>query len=262
MNVEIATLDLSFRRKSTIGYTIGMALYVLVIVVLYPSFKDATNLDQLGQNSPGVAALFGISGSLTSPTGWLSANIYANFFPLMILLITIGYGAWCIAGQEADGRLELVMSLPFARRKVVLQKLGVLAFLAVVFSVVVFLCVLVGERFELTFDVGSVAGATLGVALLGIDFGVLALAVGSATGSRGTAIAVAGAIAGASYLISSMAPVIDALAPLRYASPFYWAVGNGQLEEGLSWASFGILLGVAIVLSAIALAAFERHDIS
>ena len=185
VNVEIATLDLSFRRKSTIGYTIGMALYVLVIVVLYPSFKDATNLDQLGQNSPGVAALFGISGSLTSPTGWLSANIYANFFPLMILLITIGYGAWCIAGQEADGRLELVMSLPFARRKVVLQKSGCWRSWRVVFSVVVFLCVLVGERFELTFDVASVAGATLGVALLEIDFGVLALAVGSATGSRG-----------------------------------------------------------------------------
>lgn len=262
MNVEVATLDLSFRRKSTIGYSIGMALYVLVIVALYPSFKDATNLDQLTQNSPGVAALFGISGSLTSPNGWLSANIYANFFPLLILLITIGYGAWCIAGQEADGRLELVMSLPFARRSVALQKLGVLTFLAVVFSVIVFLCVLAGIRFDLTFDVANVAGATLGVALLGIDFGVLALAVGSATGSRGRAIAVAGAVAGASYLISSMAPVIDALAPLRYASLFYWAVGNAQLEVGLSWASFGILLVVAIFLSAIAVATFQRHDVS
>ena len=262
MNVEIATLDLSFRRRSTIGYSIGMALYVLVVVALYPSFKDATNLDQLTQNSPGVAALFGISGSLTSPAGWLSANIYANFFPLLILLVTIGYGAWCLAGQEADGRLELVMSLPFARSRIVLQKLGVLTFLAVVFSTVVFVAVLLGLRFELTFSVANVAGATLGVALLGIDFGVLALAIGAATGGRGTAIAVAAAVASASYLISSMAPLVDWLEPFRYASLFYWAIGNGQLEHGLSWASLGVLLGVAVVLSAAAEATFRRHDVS
>ncbi len=42
----------------------------------------------------------------------MSANIYANFLPLIILLLTIGYGAWCLAGQEHDGRLELVLSLP------------------------------------------------------------------------------------------------------------------------------------------------------
>jgi ABC-2 type transport system permease protein len=262
VNVEVATLDLSLRRRSTIGYCVGMALYVLVIVVLYPSFKDATNLDQLTRDSPGVAALFGISGSLTSPTGWLSANIYANFFPLLILLITIGYGAWCLAGQEADGRLELVLSLPFARRRLVLQKVLVLTILAALFSVVVFLFVLIGRRFDLTFSVANVAGATLGVALLGIDFGVLALAVGAATGSRGTAIAIAAAVASASYLISSMAPLVDWLEPFRYVSLFYWAVGNGQLDQGLSWASFGVLTGVAIVTSLLALTAFERHDLS
>jgi len=239
-----------------------MALYVLVVVVLYPSFKDATNLDQLTESSPGVAALFGISGSLTSPTGWLSANIYENLFPLLILLITIGYGAWCLAGQEAEGRLELVMSLPFARRRIVAQKLGALSILAIVFSVVVYLCVLVGLRFDLTFDAANVATTTLGVALLGIDLGILAVALGAATGSRGAAIGVAAAVAAASYLISSMAPLVDWLEPLRYASLFYWAVGDGQLDHGLSWASFAVLLGVGIALALVAVAAFERHDVS
>lgn len=262
MNVEITTLDLSFRRRSIIGYSIGMALYVLVVVALYPSFKDATNLDQLTKDSPGVAALFGISGSLTSPTGWLSANIYANFFPVLILLITVGYGAWCLAGQEVDGRLELVMSLPFARRQIVVQKLGVLTVLSLTFSIAVFLCVLVGVWFELTFDLANLAGATLGVALLGIDLGILALAIGALTGSRGTAIAIAATVAAASYLISSMAPLVGWLEPFRYASLFYWAVGDGQLEDGLSWASLAALVGTGVVLAVVATAAFERHDVS
>jgi hypothetical protein len=50
--------------------------------------------------------------------------------------------------------------------------------------------------------------------------------------------------------------------PFRYVSLFYWAVGNGQLDQGSSWASFGVLAGVAIVCSLLAVAAFERHDLS
>ena len=59
-----------------------MAAYVLMVVALYPAFQDSPELDSFAESSPGAAALFGISGSLTTPVGWLSANIYANFFPL------------------------------------------------------------------------------------------------------------------------------------------------------------------------------------
>ncbi|MEP7048208.1 MAG: ABC transporter permease subunit [Ilumatobacteraceae bacterium] len=262
MNTEIVTLDLSTRRKSIIGYSLGMAGYVVVVVALYPSFKDATNLDQLSKDSPGVAALFGISGSLTSPTGWLSANIYANFFPLLMLLITIGYGATSLAGQEADGHLELVLSLPFLRSSVVAQKVAALALQAAAFSAIVFGSAIVGRAFELTVDFGNLTTATLAVGMLGVDFGLLALAIGAATGARGTAIAISSAAAAASYLISSMTPLVSWLGSAKYASLFYWSVGDRQLEQGLTVGAFAVLLGVAIILIVVALEAFRRHDLS
>lgn len=262
MNVEIATLDLSMRRKSLIGYSVGMALYVLIVVALYPSFKDSPSLDQFTQDSSGVAALFGITGSLTSPTGWLNANIYANFFPLLVLLLTIGYGAACLAGQEADGELELVLSLPFARKAVVGQKVVTLSVLASVFSLVVLVSCLFGPLFELSIDRTNLAGATIGVLLLGIDFGLLAMLVGALTGARGTAIAIAASVAAASYLVSSMAPLVSWLEPARYASLFYWAVGDDQLDQGLSLAALAVLVGVGAVLSVGALLAFDRHDLA
>jgi ABC-2 type transport system permease protein len=258
VNLEIVTLDLSFRRKSIIGYSLGMAFYVLVVVALYPSFKDATNLDDLMSKATGLAALFGITGSLTSPIGWLNANIYANFFPLLILLLTIGYGSSCLA----DGTLELVMSLPFSRRQVVGQKVAVLVAEALGFSVVVFVFVMVGKGFDLTFDVGHVATATLAVTLLGVDFGLLALAIGGATGKRGTALATTAAVASASYLLSSMAPLVSWLKPARYLSLFYWSVGNGQLGKGLSIGGAAVLVGVAIVLAVLSIVAFDRHDLA
>jgi ABC-2 type transport system permease protein len=262
MNLEITTLDLSFRRKSIIGYTLGMAVYVLIVVALYPAFKDSTDLDSLTSSSPGVAALFGISGSLTSSTGWLSANVYANFFPLIVLLLTIGYGAACLAGQEKDGHLELVLSLPFSRRRVVVQKVSALLVQASVLCLVTFLAVLAGDWFELTFSATRVATATLGVLLLGLDFGLLTLAIGAATGNRPLAIGVASAVAATSYLVSSMAPVVSWLDPVKYVSLFYWAVGDNQLEDGLSLGAFAVLLGVGSVLAVVATRLFEAHDLA
>ena len=262
MNAEILTLDLAARRRSLIGYSVGMALYVLVVVALYPSFKDSNELDQFTEQSEGLAALFGISGSLTTPEGWLNANIYGNFLPLLVLLLTIGYGAHALAGQERDGHLELVLSLPFSRTRVVEEKVGAMAAQAVVFGAVTLLSCLVGHWFELTVATWPLIATTLAAVLLGIDFGLLALGVGARTGARGTAIGIAATVAAASYLISAMAPLVDWLEPLRYASLFYWSVGNNQLEDGVGLGSFALLLGVALVLTWWSVHEFRRHDLS
>lgn len=262
MRAEILTLDLASRRKSLIGYSVGMALYVLVVVALYPAFKDSNELDDFTQQSEGLAALFGISGSLTSPDGWLNANIYGNFLPLLVLLLTIGYGAHALAGQEADGHLELVLSLPFSRARVVGEKIGALVLQALVFGTVTLLSVLVGHWFELTVGVWPLVSTTLAAVLLGVAFGLLALAVGGHTGARGTAIGIAAAVAATSYLISAMAPLVDWLKPLRYLSLFYWSVSNGQLTDGVSAGSFAILLGASALFGAAAVVAFQRHDLN
>jgi ABC-2 type transport system permease protein len=262
VSAEILTLDLSSRRKSLIGYSVGMAIYVLVIVTLYPSFKDSTELDQFTEQSEGLAALFGISGSLTTPDGWLNANIYANFLPLLILLLTIGYGAHALAGQEADGHLELVLSLPFSRTRVVVEKIGAMVVQALVFGVVTLLSVLVGHWFELTVGNWPLISTTLAAVLLGLAFGLLALGVGARTGARGTAIGVAAAVAAASYLISAMAPLVDWLKPLRYTSLFYWSVSNGQLVDGVGAGSFAILLGTCLLVAWWSIVEFRHHDLS
>jgi ABC-2 type transport system permease protein len=262
VNADILTLDLSSRRRSLIGYSVGMAAYALMIVALYPAFKDSTELDEFTESSEGLAALFGISGSLTSPDGWLNANLYANFLPLLILLLTIGYGAHALAGQEADGHLELVLSLPFTRARVVIEKIGVLVVQALVFGAVTLLSVLMGHWFDLTVGNWPLVTTTFGAVLLGIAFGLLALGIGARTGARGTAIGIAAAVASASYLISAMAPLIDWLEPLRYLSLFYWSVSNNQLVDGLSLPSLAVLLAICAVLGWWSVYEFRRHDLS
>jgi len=261
MLADISLLDLRLRRRLLIGYTLGFALYALVIVALYPEFKNTTSLNNLTKHGSTAAALFGVTGSLTSPSGWLNANLYQNFLPLIMLLITIGYGASCLAGQDEDWTLSLVTTLPIARRRIVVQKAATLAIQAVVLAFVTMLCMVVGRGFDLTFPVANLAGVSVGVALLGVDFGLLAIAVGSWTGSRGMALGITASIAAASFLLSSLAPVVAWIRPAKYASLFYWSIGNGQLAGGLSLASAAVLVAVGAPLLAASIWAFRRLDL-
>jgi ABC-2 type transport system permease protein len=261
MTAEIARYDLYNRRRSTLWYAVGMALYMLAVVALYPSFKHSTELNKLTQGNSPLAALFGATGSLTSPAGWMNVNAYANFLPLIMLLLTIGYGAGAIAGQNEDGTLGLLGVLPLSRPRILAGKTATMITQALILDLTVAACVYVGRAFQVTLDPWHVATATLAVLLLAIDLGLIALALGAATGSRGTAIGISSALAALCYLISSLAPVVHWIHPLRYASLFYWAVANQQLTNGAGPGSFAVLLAVAIAAAIAANTAFRRLDI-
>jgi len=259
MRTDVARLDLHNRLRLTLAYGLGMALYMLVVLVLYPSFRHSSELNKLASGK--LAALFGVSGPITSPAGWVNANAYTNFLPLIMLMLTIGYGAAAIAGQDDESTLGLLVVLPLARRRILAQKIAAMVAQALALAVAVAACVYVGRGFEVVLDPWNVATASLAVLALGIDLGLVALAVGAATGNRGTAIGVATALAAVSYLVSSLAPVVHWVRPLRFASLFYWSVGDNQLARGAGLASLAVLIGVAIVAALAANVAFSRLDV-
>lgn len=261
MHADIARLDVSNRRRSLIGYCLGMAVYALVVVAMYPAFKTSSSLDKLIASDSAAAALFGISGPISTSGGWLNGNIYANFFPLIMLLLTIGYGASCLAGQDEDGTLGLLAVLPVRRAVIVANKATAMAAQAAALAVTVAVLVIIGRSFQLDVTVTSVVSVSAAVFLLGLDFGLATMAAGALTGRRGAAIGTGTALAAASYLISSLAPVASWIRPARYASLFYWSVGNSQIGRGVSPGDYAVLIGAGLCAFTAAMLAFRRLDI-
>jgi beta-exotoxin I transport system permease protein len=261
MDVEIVRLDVSLRRRSLIGYSLGLACYTVIVVALYPAFKSSTSLDKLVKNDATAAALFGVNGPLSSAGGWLNGNIYANFFPLIMLLMTIGYGAAALAGQDEDGTLCLVVALPMRRVRIVLQKVAAMTLQAATVAGAVAASVIIGRSFELTVGVDDAIAVSLAVLLVGLDFGLLAMAVGALVGRRGTAIGVGATLAAASYLISSLAPVVSWIEPAKYVSLFYWSVGNDQITRGVSLPDYAVLVLVGLGALYATTIAFRRLDV-
>ncbi len=62
-------------------------------------------------------------------------------------------------------------------------------------------------------------------------------------------------------MISSLAPVVAWIRPARYASLFYWSVGNAQLSTGLTSASAAVLAAAGITLLIAATVALSRLDL-
>jgi len=261
MNLGILLLDLRLRRRTVIGTAIGTAVYLLLVVAVFPTFTHDTAFDDVIRSNPTAAAAFGINGSITSPEGWLGANMYSNFGPLLALLLTIGYGAATVAGQDADGTLGLLATLPVTRTRILIQKVMTLLTLAAVVPLVAYAVCLLGPRFELQPSWGPLVEASAALTLLAFDLGALALLVGAVTGSRGTALGVASATAAAAYLVSALAPAVPALRGVRWISPFTWAVGDNQLVHGLSVPELGALIAVGLVMVALCLPAMRRLDI-
>jgi ABC-2 type transport system permease protein len=262
MSAHVAQLDVRNRWRSIAGYSVGMALYTFVVVALYPAFKDSTSLDDFIESDSTAAALFGVTGSLTSPDGWLNGNVYANFLPLVVLLVTIGYGAAALAGQDEDGTLCMVAVLPIRRREIVVQKAVAMTAQVAVLAVAVAAAVALGRFFDLPIPLGDLVGVTAAVVLLGLDFGLIAMTVGALTGRRATALGVATALAAASYLIASLAPVVSWLDPAKYVSLFYWSVGDDQLGNGVGLGDLAVLVGVLVLALWAAVAAFRRLDLN
>jgi ABC-2 type transport system permease protein len=179
-----------------------------------------------------------------------------------MLLLTIGYGASCLAGQAEDGTLALIAALPVSRDRIVLQKAAAMLMQAIVLSISVAICILIGPAFQLHVAAGHVIGVGVASVLLGLIFGLITTAVGAAARHRGTALGVGTAVAAASYLLSSLASSIHWLRPARYLSAFYWSVGNDQISHGVSAADYTVLIvacGLALLAATVA---FRRADLN
>lgn len=262
MPTELLRRGLADHRRALIGWCIGAAAYAAMLASIFPSIHGSADLDKLIASYPeALKELLGVSAGITTGPGYLDVEFFNLILPLLLLGLAIGSGARQIAGEEDAGRLELLLAYPLRRRDTVLAKGAVVAAELAVVSVAVFAALAILDPIaNLGLSIGKLAAAVLGVALIALLHGWLALTIGGAGGSRGLAIGIPAALAAASYLVNGLHGLAGWLDPFRFLSSF-WLVGTSPLENGLNW--WGVL---AVVLAAAAVLAagtrlFERRDL-
>jgi ABC-2 type transport system permease protein len=254
------------RRRGLVWWMLGMAALALLTVAFWPSLRDQAGLaDFLESFPPELLALFGIENAqeLLTPAGFVSSRLYASIGPILLTVFAISVGTSVIAGEEDRGTMDLLLSQPVARRRLVLEGTAAMVVLVTILAATL-LGVLFATNpvFDLQFSGSAIVAANVGVALLALVYGSLALAVGGLTGNRAITLGVSTAVVVFGWFINALAEIVDELRPAQEISPFHWFLQGTPLARGWDWPANALMAVVAVALVIIAVWAFERRDVA
>jgi ABC-2 type transport system permease protein len=251
------------QRRSLFWWVVGLGGLNIVTLLFYPSFADRPELNDILKDSGAfVEALVGQIEDFTSPEGFVDSQLFSFMIPLLFVAFGIFGGSGAIAAEEERGTLDLLLSNPLDRWRIVLEKFGANMAAMALLGIGTWVGLVIGALI-VSMDISYVrlAEATLSAALLGAVFGTFALAVGSARGKRGSAAGIAAAVCVGTYLLNTLAPLVDQLASFTRVSPFHYYNSGMPLFNGLDPVHGFVLLALTSALVAIAIVTFERRDL-
>lgn len=250
------------QRRGLLGWALALAAIAAMYLAFWPTMGDNPEMQALVDGLP-EAIVVGMGWDrIATAAGYLESTIYGLLAPVMLLVFAVATGARVLAGEEESGTLELELSGPTPRRRVLLERFAALALGALG------LCVVVGVTtvalvLGLGMDVGlpQVAAATLALWLFVLAMGAVAFAVGAATGRRGVGVAAGAGVAVAAYLTDAVAPVVGTGGWLHRFSPFSWYLHGDPLVQGLDLGGAAALVALTVTAVAVGLVCFERRDL-
>jgi ABC-2 type transport system permease protein len=253
------------RRWSIMWWSIGLIAFIVLELSVYSSVKSqAAQLNTALEHMPStMKSLFGATTDLFSPVGYLSSRLFYLLMPMMLSILAIGLGSSLIAREESDGTLELLLSRPISRGKLVMAKiLYGLAAITVVAVIATFSILGMVKLVGLAVPLPRVAFAVLMAVLLSLLFGALALATASLGRlGRGASIGIATLIGLGSYIISSLETNVHWLSWPAKLLPYHYYNPTQILNGSYTWNVAIIFILISLTFSVIAWLVFRRRDL-
>jgi ABC-2 type transport system permease protein len=262
MQLEICWRNLRDRKRAIIGWCIGVGVLTLFTMAFWPTIKGTPQYDRLFRQLPDTLKAFVGDQAFTTPQGYLQTELFQYLVPLLFMIYAIGRGADAIAGEEERKTLDLLLSTPVPRRRLVLEKYAaIVAAVALLALVLVATLYVSAAIFSMDIGLDKLLAATISAAVLSLAFAAVALAVSSSVGKRGLAIATASALATAAFFVNSLAPLASSFKGYQKFSPFYWYLAHSPLNNGFDFKGLVLLIAATAVMVTIAITRFERRDV-
>lgn len=260
--LETARYEMSQRVRGTAILTVGVSLYT-AFIVWYFTVLEGTDFDALAEDMPpAMIEAFGIE-ALGSIEGFLGGQIF-NFVWLLGLGLYFAYVAGgLIASDIEDERMDLLLSFPISRSRLLVEKFASLLLPIVTLNVVVggVIYVLVSAIGE-TIDPMHLALAhllsipyLLACAAIGV---VLSVLVDRAAVAERAAIGVVFVL----FLVESVVGGGTDFEWIQYISPTnYYDPTRVLIDGSYELIDAGVLLAVFLVLLIVSQTLFQRRDI-
>ncbi|HYJ61633.1 MAG TPA: ABC transporter permease subunit [Actinomycetota bacterium] len=252
-------------RRGLLGWSIGIAAFVLLSLAFYPSIREnATQFQAVIDQMPAAlrSVFLGEVTDITSPVGYLNGRLFASTMPVLVLVFVIGWGSRAVAGEEEAHTLDLLLSMPVTRRRVFLEKFAALAAgLGVVCLATWASLAIFDIPFGVDVGLGALAAVTVHLFVFGLVFGAIGLALGAASGRRGVAAGITSGVAALAFILSSIAPLSPDTRWLQTLSPLYYYAGSTPLLHGVDPLHIGVLALLTVAALAGGTWAFDHRDL-
>lgn len=242
----------------------GVFLYGLVVVLVYPTISEVPELNEILPEDSALRVAFGGGvEDLTSPEGFLNAEVFSFMWPLLFMIFSVWIGTASIAGEEKRGTLEILLALPITRSTIILHKSCIIFVGNILLGLSGWIGLAVGFTIiSVDVDILMFTPAIFMLALLGSLLGTIALLIGSSTGKAGLAIGVTATVGTVAYLLNTLGQLVDGLQWIRYGSPLYYYSGANPLANGLSLGHSVVMACTAIIFISISVVIFNKRDIN
>ena len=265
----------TLRRKwrQMIYWGLGVSLWGVTPFFMLPS--NPVKLDEMMQQYTGIAENWGSlmqavglsdAAMLGTPKGFVGYYLF-SFMLLILAIYAVLAGLNVTANEEEDGAMDVLLSLPIPRWRLVVEK--VLAYSVMIVGILILGSVgmLIGVAFS-TIDL-EVSAARLLAGMFNILPGTLLILtftalMGALLRRRSTAIAASSLFVVAGYLFDAIgrASGKELMDHLRQITVFAHYNGTSILLTGLNWNDVIGLLVVSVLLLVGAILFFERRDIA
>lgn len=257
--------ELRFRRNAIIGWAIGLSFFPAVYVGIYPQFEAELE----GMQAIMELEIYQALGmSFATFEDWMASTVI-NIIPVLVAIYAVINGTGTLAGEEDDGKLELVVTLPIPRWQIVTVKaialslaLLIMLLLQGVVSAAVFLAI------EDQITATSLAGSDVFWAMVSawpvvVAIGMISLFLGTFMPTRRLAALFGTAVVIISYFGSNLAGQVSNLESIQPFFLFYYFDATATaFTEGPQVSDVLVLMGVALVAFFLAVLFFQRRDIT
>ncbi len=247
--------SLGMITTATFWWTLAIAGFAAWMVIIVK--QTEAQLRSLLSGSSAIAGFIKLGGSDSATNAGILGAFFL-FLPVMLMAFAVTQANRWSADQD-DGLLELVLSTPQPRLRVMLARFGALATATIFISVATLLATLLASAaWGLSLDYGNLAAASLSM----IPLGLLVAAIGYLFAGWLRAAVDTGLL---SFLlviwvfISFIGPGLSLPDATQKLSPFFYY--GTPLMHGIQVADLLVVVAVGAVALAIASARFTRKDI-
>lgn len=252
------------RWRGLVGWVSGIVLLIAIQVSVYPTIRDSRKgWSDLTEQFPEAFRKIFRMEDYTSPSGYLSTELFSFMIPLIFIGLTTTWAARSASEEEENGTADILMSLPVSRTSILATRLvsmlGVVGILVITSTGALVL----GTQL-VNMDVGfaRIFEASLACGLLSLPFGGISVVLAAMTGRRGVGLGGGLGMAITMFVLYSLAPLVSFFEALLPANPFEWTIGQSPLVNGIDAGWTLLTISVSAVLSAVSFYFFQRRDIA